>query len=436
MSTVPEKVEPPPGLTYGEPVWEIARLYPAQGTWTECEYLDLNTNQRVEFSDGYLEFLPMPTTSHERIIRFIFRLLDAFVVAGNLGEAFFAGVRVRLPGGKYRAPDIVFMSAEHRARIAEDFWDGADLVMEVVSGSASDRHRDLVEKRAEYARAGIPEYWIVDPAEGRITVLALEASEYVVRGTFVRGERATSRLVPGFEVDVAAALDCAGVSQRSPRCPTERREDCPMSTVPEKVEPPPGLTYGEPVWEIARLYPEQGSWTERGYLDLNTNQRVEFSDGYVEFLPMPTTPHQRIVFFLLRLLDAFARAHDLGEALPAGVRVRLWEGKFREPDVVFMSAEHRNRITDDYWYGADLVMEVVSGSASDRHRDLVEKRAEYARAHIPEYWIVDPAEGRIIVLTLDGTEYAERGTFVRGERATSRLLPGFVVDVTAALDAQ
>jgi Uma2 family endonuclease len=208
-----------------------------------------------------------------------------------------------------------------------------------------------------------------------------------------------------------------------------------MSTAPDRIEPPAGLTYGEPVWDIARLYPAQGCWTEREYLDLSTNQRVEYSHGYVQFQPMPTTTHQRIFFFLLRLLDVFARAHSLGEALPAGVRVRLWEGKFREPDVVFMKAENRSRINDEYWDGADLVMEVVSGSAGDRHRDLVEKRAEYARAGIPEYWIVDPEEGRIVVLALQGAEYVEHGVFTRGQRATSRLLPGFEVDVTATLAA-
>lgn len=207
-----------------------------------------------------------------------------------------------------------------------------------------------------------------------------------------------------------------------------------MSTVPERIEPPAGLTHGDPVWEIDRHCPAQGCWSEREYLDLDTNQRVEFSHGYIEFQPMPTVLHQRIMFFLVRLLDAFAAAGNLGEALPAGVRVRLWSGKFREPDVVFMRAEHGTRITKDYWDGADLVMEIVSGSDSDRYRDLVERRAEYARTRIPEYWIVDPSEGRIAVLALQGDEYIEHGVFARGVRATSRLLPGFEVDVTAALD--
>jgi Uma2 family endonuclease len=189
-----------------EPTWEIARLFPCQGGWSEDEYLALNTNQRIEFSDGYLEFPPMPTTSHQRLIFYLCKLLSAFVSAHDLGEALIAGVRVRLRPGKIREPDVVFMGKEHAARVGERFWKGADLVMEVVSGTKEDRERDLVEKRAEYARAGIREYWIVDPQEGRITVLRLRGKRYVVHGVFGKGETATSHLLHGFAVEVTHTL--------------------------------------------------------------------------------------------------------------------------------------------------------------------------------------------------------------------------------------
>jgi Uma2 family endonuclease len=191
----------------------------------------------------------------------------------------------------------------------------------------------------------------------------------------------------------------------------------------------------EPAWEVARLFPAQGEWTEAEYLDLtrSTNRLVEFSDGVVEVLPMPTDLHQRIVAFLYRALFAFVSAHDLGAVRFAALRVRLWEGKFREPDVLFLEAAHAARLGDEFWDGADLVMEVVSKDDPARDRDL--KRAEYARAGIPEYWIVDPLEGRIVVLALPegGASYEVHGTFGRGERAASRLLPGFAVDVAEAL---
>ena len=69
------------------------------------------------------------------------------------------------------------------------------------------------------------------------------------------------------------------------------------------------------------------------------------------------------------------------------------------------------------------------GEAEDRERDYIYKRRDYARAGIPEYWIVDPQEGVIIVLRLDGNEYNEHGRFGPGQIATSYLLPGFEVVV-------
>jgi Uma2 family endonuclease len=207
MSTVPELVQPPAGLTYGEPVWEIARLYPPQGYWTEREYLNFDTERLVEFSDGFIEFLPMPTLNHQFILQALFEALKAFVKSRGLGKVVTAGYKLRLREGKYRQPDLIFVWSDHVSRMGQDFTDVADLVMEIVSGSDTDRHRDLVEKRAEYARAGIPQYWIVDPEEGWITVLALDGDKYVEHGIFARGDRATSRLLPGIEVDVTSVLD-------------------------------------------------------------------------------------------------------------------------------------------------------------------------------------------------------------------------------------
>jgi Uma2 family endonuclease len=188
----------------------------------------------------------------------------------------------------------------------------------------------------------------------------------------------------------------------------------------------------EPAWDVARLFPAQGYWSEADYFSLPTNRRVELADGSIEVLPMPTTEHQLILLFLLDGLRAFANSHTpkLGTALFAGIPVRLRENKYREPDVVFVLAEHTSRIGNDYWDGADLVMEVVS--ESNRRHDLVTKRDEYARAGIPEYWIVDPEEETITVFVLKHRRksYVEHGTFAKGTRATSKILPGFSVDVS------
>lgn len=197
----------------------------------------------------------------------------------------------------------------------------------------------------------------------------------------------------------------------------------------------PRQLLGEPAWEIARLFPDQGSWSEEEYLALTMNRLVELSHGAVEVLPMPTETHQAIVAFLFEALILFTRPQRRGKVVFAPFRVRLWPGKFREPDLSFMLSEHESRRHDEYWEGADLVMEVVS--EDDRRRDLETKRREYAQAGIAEYWIVDPRERRITVLGLDGgTRYAERGSYGPGSRAESALLPGFAADVDAVLSAQ
>ena len=84
-----------------------------------------------------------------------------------------APLRLRLWREKIREPDLLFLADANDPRRQDAYWTGADLVIEVVS--RDDPQRDLVTKRSEYAQAGIPEYWIVDPQTATITVLRLAA---------------------------------------------------------------------------------------------------------------------------------------------------------------------------------------------------------------------------------------------------------------------
>jgi Uma2 family endonuclease len=188
----------------------------------------------------------------------------------------------------------------------------------------------------------------------------------------------------------------------------------------------------QPTWAVAHLFPPQGEWNEEDYLALRGNRPVEFSDGVLEVLPVPTTSQQVLVAYLYGLLLTFTSGRDRGTVLFAPLRVRLWRGKFREPDVVFMLREHADRIREEFWDGADLAVEVVSDDEDDRRRDLETKRREYARAGIREYWLVDPREGRITVLRLAGKRYTVHGIFTPGMVASSHLLRGFTVDVREA----
>ena len=96
---------------------------------------------------------------------------------------------------------------------------------------------------------------------------------------------------------------------------------------------------GTPTWEIAYLYPEQGQWTEAEYLALDTNRLIELSNGCLEFLPMPPPLHQLFLLFVLDHLRQYISERDLGMVFPSPMAIRLWQGQFREPDVVFLRHE-------------------------------------------------------------------------------------------------
>jgi Uma2 family endonuclease len=192
---------------HAEPAWEVALLFPAQGEWSEDEYLWLTDHTRclVELTDGHVEVLPMPTDEHQRIVLFLYRALYAFLAARGLGIVLVAPLRLRLRPGRYREPDLLLLLSANDSRRSHRYWTGADLVLEVVG--PDDPQCDLVRKRQEYARAGIPEYWIADPASEQLLVLRLAGTAYVEHGVFTRGTQATSALLEGFTVAVATVLD-------------------------------------------------------------------------------------------------------------------------------------------------------------------------------------------------------------------------------------
>jgi Uma2 family endonuclease len=192
-------------------IWEeddelVLSLDLLQGHWTEEQYLLLSnqTNRLLEYTDGYIEVLTMPTDKHQVILEFVFLALRA--VANALGgKVLFAPLRIQIRPGKYREPDLLMVLDANDPRRQNEYWLGADLVVEIVSPDKP--KRDTEEKPSDYAEAGIPEYWIVNPLTDTITVLVLQDTAYVEHGVFGRGSRATSKLLERFSVSVDEVLD-------------------------------------------------------------------------------------------------------------------------------------------------------------------------------------------------------------------------------------
>lgn len=184
----------------------LVNILPRQGSWSDEEYLVLTeqTNRLVEFTDGFLEELPMPTERHQAMVEYLFDEFRAYIKPRG-GKARFAPLRLQIRPGKYREPDILLVLSLSDPRRQDRFWRGADLAIEVVSPDKPER--DLVEKPTDYAEGGVQEYWIVNPIDETISVLRLEGAIYLEAGIYRRGDTANSVLLPGFSLDVAAVFE-------------------------------------------------------------------------------------------------------------------------------------------------------------------------------------------------------------------------------------
>lgn len=189
---------------------------------------------------------------------------------------------------------------------------------------------------------------------------------------------------------------------------------------------------GDPTWELVDLFPRQGDWTVEEYLGIDSSRAIEFDSGFLEFLPMPTREHQDLRDWLAQQLRAvLGRRRAYGNPFPLMVSPT----RFREPDV--LGANDAAVFADNHATASDIAIEIVSPGPQNRRRDEVEKRIEYAKAGVNEYWIVDPENHSILVLSLNGDAYIELGNFTAGQTATSKVIEGFAVSVDecfAALD--
>ncbi len=191
----------------GDVTWEAAIFLPKQGKWRDDDFLRLHTNRMAELSNGRLEILPMTTWQHQMIVRFFMRRLEKHLeitlIAGEVITAVWPG---RLFEGTIREPDLLFCTPANIPQPPEEYPRSADLILEVVSKGAEARQRDYEDKRIDYAKSGVSEYWIVDPQTSQITVLFLTNGQYETVGVFERSQTAISRYLPGFEINVHDAL--------------------------------------------------------------------------------------------------------------------------------------------------------------------------------------------------------------------------------------
>lgn len=146
-----------------------------QQKFTFEEYIryDDGTDNRYELEDGELILMNPPTGRHALIIRLLSNAIEAEIARLQLPWVALNSIGVRTSINRARIPDLCVTTRQQILEKLEvsAIIDSALLAVEVVSPESI--NRDYRFKRSEYGVAGIPEYWIVDPMEQKVTVLSL-----------------------------------------------------------------------------------------------------------------------------------------------------------------------------------------------------------------------------------------------------------------------
>jgi Uma2 family endonuclease len=171
------------------------------------------------------------------------------------------------------------------------------------------------------------------------------------------------------------------------------------------------------------------------YADLEAfpddNLRREIIDGELIVTASPVVRHQQVVVRLIIALGRYAAEHG-GEVLPAPMDVFFSDTNVVEPDVLFVRADHLDKLEKKFVRSApDLVIEV--SSPSTRRLELVRKLELYERFGVPEYWYVDLDADRVEMYRLRRDRYEQPQLVGRGDEVASEQLPGFGVSVDQLL---
>jgi Uma2 family endonuclease len=187
------------------------KTWPAQGDWTYEDYLRIprrpDDGRRFEVIRGVLYVTATPTSDHQFAVVRLSSLMDRSIFEIGQGTVLVAPFDIRLPENIADPvqPDLIVFKTGNEPGSGVSAFEGVpDLVIEVLSPRT--RRRDQTVQLEAYRDAGIPEYWIVDPAARTVTVYGLgeDRSSYVELGRYEAGEEARSAVFPDLRIQVEA----------------------------------------------------------------------------------------------------------------------------------------------------------------------------------------------------------------------------------------
>ena len=173
--------------------------------WTYEEYCRIEDDQRYELIEANLLTAPAPDTWHQDWSRELTLIVATYAKRNKLGKMLAAPVDVVLDPENTVQPDLVFVSIANLPIVQKRAIFGVpDLIIELVSPSSV--RRDRYDKKALYARFGVKEYWIGDPANKALEILTLRNGNYELHCCAEEKGKLTSLLLPGLEFELSEIL--------------------------------------------------------------------------------------------------------------------------------------------------------------------------------------------------------------------------------------
>lgn len=162
--------------------------------------------KRHEIIEGEHFMAPAPNVRHQNISRNLEFILNQYVEEHDLGKVFYAPLDIVLSDENIVQPDILFISKKNYGIIGTQNIQGApDLVIEILSESS--RRLDRLIKMKTYAKFGVEEYWVVDPAIDQIEIFLKKKTGLKLFKTFQEDQKLKSPLFPDLEVDLKKVFE-------------------------------------------------------------------------------------------------------------------------------------------------------------------------------------------------------------------------------------
>src|SRR4030095_5381378 len=161
--------------------------------------------QRHELIDGEHYVTPSPNTKHQRVSGNLHLLIGSWLEIHQVGRVFYAPYDVVFSNFDVVEPDLLYLSNERMAEVVtpQHVRGAPEIVIEI--GSPGTRKRDETIKKRLYERAGVSEYWVVDPELDVVRVYRRgeEGFERPLELTAESGDVLTTPVLPGLPPPLA-----------------------------------------------------------------------------------------------------------------------------------------------------------------------------------------------------------------------------------------